>query len=256
MLFVKVSGAHRDEQNWIAPTPLETGSLNGRTVILAWTSRSLNSHSHFHTPALLGLHMESVILSLLWEALWKPDSLPSPKMKCPAWSAGLGGEGRGGGTGLCRHEGLFSVLTLLTWAPQCPPSFSSSDGSFTPSILRILHTVLHSGCISLHSHQQPSHPTIGYVPQWNQNWKRHRYPNVRCITNYNSLNMEASWMSFGRWMDKEAVVHIHNGLLLSYEKERIWISSNEVGEPRAHCTEWSESEKERQVRVLMHWCGV
>ena len=26
--------------------------------------------------------------------------------------------------------------------------------------------------------------------------------------------MEASWMSIDRWMDKEVVVHIHNGLLL------------------------------------------
>ena len=94
--------------------PLETGSLNGRTVILAWTSRSLNSHSDFHTPALLGLHMESVILSLLWEALWKPDSLPSPKTKRPAWSAEGWGGGRGGGTGLCRHEGLSSPCSLCS----------------------------------------------------------------------------------------------------------------------------------------------
>ena len=34
--------------------------------------------------------------------------------------------------------------------------------------------------------------------------------------------MEATYMSISRWMDKKAVVHIHNGILL------IWISSNEV----------------------------
>lgn len=102
------------EMNKTELSPLETGSLNGRTVILAWTSRSLNSHSDFHTPSLLGLHMESVILSLLWEALWKPDSLPSPKTKCPAWSAGWWAVGRGGSTGLCRHEGLFSPCSLCS----------------------------------------------------------------------------------------------------------------------------------------------
>ena len=31
-------------------------------------------------------------------------------------------------------------------------------------------------------------------------------------------------------MDKEVVVHVHNGILLSYKKEPIWINSNEVDE--------------------------
>ena len=34
-------------------------------------------------------------------------------------------------------------------------------------------------------------------------------------------------------MDKEAVVHIHNEVLLSQRKEYIWISSNEVDETLA-----------------------
>ena len=29
------------------------------------------------------------------------------------------------------------------------------------------------------------------------------------------------------WLDKEAVVHIHSGILLSHKKECIWVSSNE-----------------------------
>ena len=37
-------------------------------------------------------------------------------------------------------------------------------------------------------------------------------------------------MSIGRQMDKEAVLHIHNRILLSYKKEHIWVSSNEVNE--------------------------
>ena len=40
-------------------------------------------------------------------------------------------------------------------------------------------------------------------------------------------------------MDKKAVVHIHNGILPSYEKECIRISSNEVNETGAYYTEWS-----------------
>ena len=48
-------------------------------------------------------------------------------------------------------------------------------------------------------------------------------------------------------MDKEVLVHIHNGILLSHKKECIWVSSNEVDEPRTYYTEWSESEREREI---------
>ena len=48
--------------------------------------------------------------------------------------------------------------------------------------------------------------------------------------------MEATQMTINRQMDKEIVVHIHNGILLSYKKECIWVSSNEVDEPRAYYT--------------------
>ena len=50
-----------------------------------------------------------------------------------------------------------------------------------------------------------------------------------------------------RWMDEEAVVYIHNRILLSHRKEGIWVSSNEVDEPGTYYTEWSESEGERYI---------
>ena len=50
--------------------------------------------------------------------------------------------------------------------------------------------------------------------------------------------MEATQMSIGRWTDKKAVVHINNGILLSYEKEHIWLSSNEVDETGTYYTEY------------------
>ena len=46
-------------------------------------------------------------------------------------------------------------------------------------------------------------------------------------------------MSFGRCMDKKAVVHIHEGILLSHQKEYIWISS-EVDETGAYYTKWNK----------------
>ena len=54
-------------------------------------------------------------------------------------------------------------------------------------------------------------------------------------------------MSMDRWMDKEDVVHIYNGILLSHEKE--WtnaICSNMYG-PGDYHTKWSKSDRERQI---------
>ena len=48
-------------------------------------------------------------------------------------------------------------------------------------------------------------------------------------------------------MDKEDVVHIYNGILLSHKKE--WnnaICSNMDG-PRDYCTKWSKLDRERQI---------
>ena len=36
-------------------------------------------------------------------------------------------------------------------------------------------------------------------------------------------------------MDKEVLVHIHNGILLSHKKEHISVSSNEVDETGTYC---------------------
>ena len=51
-------------------------------------------------------------------------------------------------------------------------------------------------------------------------------------------------------MDKEIVVCIHNGILPSYKKEHIWVSSNEVDETGLY-SEVSQKEK-HQYSILTH----
>ena len=57
-------------------------------------------------------------------------------------------------------------------------------------------------------------------------------------------------MIIDKWMDKEVVVHIYNRIAFNYKKEYIWVSSNEVDESRAYYTEWSKSEREKQISYI------
>ena len=62
----------------------------------------------------------------------------------------------------------------------------------------------------------PYNPAIPLVGIHTEETKIERDTNVHHSTVYNSQDMEATQMFISRWMDKKAVVHIHNGILLSY----------------------------------------
>ena len=54
-------------------------------------------------------------------------------------------------------------------------------------------------------------------------------------------------MSINRWMDKEDVVNIHSGILLSHNKEwNLAICSNTDG-LGGHYAKWNKSDRERQM---------
>ena len=56
-------------------------------------------------------------------------------------------------------------------------------------------------------------------------------------------------MSIGRGMDKEDMVHIYNGILLSHKKEQNNAICSDMDGPRDWYTEWSKSERERQTSL-------
>ena len=51
-------------------------------------------------------------------------------------------------------------------------------------------------------------------------------------------------------MDKEDVVHIYKGILLSRKKEQNWLICRDVDGSRDCHTEWSKSEREKQVSYI------
>ena len=52
---------------------------------------------------------------------------------------------------------------------------------------------------------------------WNTNLKEYMHLYVHCNIIYNSQNLEAAQVSISRWVDKKAVVHLHDGILLGNE---------------------------------------
>ena len=102
----------------------------------------------------------------------------------------------------------------------------------------------------------PAIPLRGIHTEETRNEKRHMYPSVHRSTVYNSWDMEATYMSIGRQMDKKAVVHIHNGILLSFKNNAFesvlmrWMKL----EPSIQ-SEANQKEKD-QYSILMHIYGI
>ena len=64
--------------------------------------------------------------------------------------------------------------------------------------------------------------------------------------------MEVTQVSIHRRMDKEVVVHIYSGVLLSHEKEWNNAICNNMDRPRDSNTEWSKLDQWRQMPYDYH----
>ena len=61
---------------------------------------------------------------------------------------------------------------------------------------------------------------LEYIWRNPKHWfkKIHMHPYIYCSAIYNSQELEATKMPISSWVDRKAVVHLHNGILLSCEE--------------------------------------
>ena len=62
-------------------------------------------------------------------------------------------------------------------------------------------------------------------------------------------------MSINSGVDKEAVVYIHNGILLSHKKNEIMLFCSNTDGPRGYHTKLTQTEKDN-YHMLSLTCGV
>ena len=84
-------------------------------------------------------------------------------------------------------------------------------------------------------------------------WKDTSTLNVHCNTIYNNQVMEATSTSINRGVDKEDVVHVYNGVLLSHKKEQNPANCSNMDGPRDYHTKWRKSDKYNMISLI---CGI
>ena len=71
-------------------------------------------------------------------------------------------------------------------------------------------------------------------------------------TIYNSQDTKATSVSISRRMDKEDVVYIYNGILLSHKKEWSLAICDNMSGARGYYAKWNKSDRERTNAVWFH----
>ena len=59
--------------------------------------------------------------------------------------------------------------------------------------------------------------------------------------------METAYVSIHRWLDKDNLVYIYNGILFGFIKERDPAICDNMDESGGHYTKWNKPDTERQI---------
>ena len=81
------------------------------------------------------------------------------------------------------------------------------------------------------------------------------HPNVHYSSIYNNQDMEATKMSIKRGMDKEDVVRIYNGILITKQNEKVPFAEMWMDLETVIRSEVSQKEKNKHCIILLI-CGI
>ena len=159
----------------------------------------------------------------------------------------------------CRPAAV-ALIRPLAWEPPYATGVALAKKIKNKEIKRQMYTIAHRSILQKTvwqflkklkmelPHDPTIHPTPGHTSEENHNSKRYMSTSVHCSITYNNQD---KLKSFDRWMDKEDVVYLYNGILLSYKIVKNAIFSNMDGQRDYH-TKWIQSERKRQIS---YFCG-
>ena len=101
-----------------------------------------------------------------------------------------------------------------------------------------------------------SNLTPGHIAGKSYNPKRYTHPYAHSGTIYNSQDIVATKVSSDRWMDREDVVSLYRGILVSHKREWNHANCSNIDGPRNYQTKWSKPDRERQISYDILICGI
>ena len=180
----------------------------------------------------------------------QPHRRQSTRLLCP-WDS------PGKNTGVGCHFLLQSkkVKSESEITQSCPTRSNSMDCSLPGSSIHGIfqERVLEWGAIAF-SIELPYNPAIPLVGIHTKEIRTERHT---CTPMFIAalFTIARTWKQprcplADEWIRNLWYIYTHNGILLSYWKEHIWISSNEVDKTGSYYTEWSKSERKIPIQYI------
>ena len=99
----------------------------------------------------------------------------------------------------------------------------------------------------------PSNPTSVNLSNEtpNTNLKEYMHPYVHCSIIYNSQDLETAQVFISQWVEKTAMVHLHNGILLSHKKRKFYPETAWLDQGNIMLSEINQSEKDKSHMISL-----